>query len=92
MQESPRRSYMNDWPDFESRSSYTPMQTKILKLSGEVPDDAKGQPLFSKFDDMVCSPSNPLQPTQYLLLPGHVLGYAIGKKNWGESTFLQECA
>jgi len=57
---------------------------ELLKISGTEPGDARGEPLFSKFNDMECSPVNPLTPTQYLLLPGHVFGFALGKKEWGE--------
>lgn len=57
---------------------------KSLNLSGDEPDDAQGHPVFSKFNDMVCSASNPLEPTQYLLLPEQVFGFAIATKQWGE--------
>ncbi|KAF8859027.1 P-loop containing nucleoside triphosphate hydrolase protein [Acephala macrosclerotiorum] len=53
-----------------------------LNLSGEEPKDTRGEPLFSKFNDMKCSPDNPLEQAQYLLLPGYVLGFALGKKEW----------
>jgi hypothetical protein len=62
----------------------------MLKLSGEEPQDIRGEPLFSKFNDMKCSPNNPLEPEQYLLLPGYVLGFALEKKEWGKKN-LFEC-
>ena len=58
------------------------MQT--LNLSGAEPQDTRGEPLFGKFNDMKCSLDNPLEQAQYLLLPGYVLGFALGKKQWGK--------
>lgn len=55
-----------------------------LNLSREEPKDTRGEPSFSKFNDMKCSPDNTLEQAQYLLLPGYVLGFALGKKEWGE--------
>ncbi len=57
---------------------------KMLNLIGKEPEDTRGEPLFSKFNDMKCSPDNPLEQAQYLLLPGYVLGFALGKKEWGK--------
>lgn len=56
---------------------------ETMELSGKVPGDSRGEPLFSKFNDMECSRDSPLVPEQYLLLPGYVLGFALGKKEWG---------
>ena len=53
-------------------------------ISGEEPEDLRGEPLFSKFNDMDCSVANALEPAQYLLLPASVLGFALGKREWGE--------
>ncbi|KAI1388101.1 uncharacterized protein F4822DRAFT_302239 [Hypoxylon trugodes] len=44
------------------------------------PEDLGGEPLFSKFNDMKCSPEIELEPAQYLLLPTYVLGFAVGKR------------
>ncbi|KXX75206.1 hypothetical protein MMYC01_207129 [Madurella mycetomatis] len=51
-------------------------------ISGEEPQDLRGEPLFSKFNDMECSAANELEPAQYLLLPAYVLGFALGKREW----------
>ncbi|RSL85403.1 hypothetical protein CEP51_003379 [Fusarium floridanum] len=55
---------------------------EMLDISGEEPQDLRGEPLFSKFNDMECSPGNRLQRAQYLLLPAYVLGFALGKREW----------
>lgn len=56
----------------------------VPDVSGEEPQDLHGAPLFSKFNDMECSAANELDPAHYLLLPVHVLGFALGKREWGE--------
>ncbi|KAF2703586.1 hypothetical protein K504DRAFT_538690 [Pleomassaria siparia CBS 279.74] len=54
--------------------------SKSLKLSGKGPQDTRGEPLFSKFNGMEFSLSQPLEDAQYLLFPGGVLGFALGSK------------
>ncbi|KAI8674623.1 AAA domain-containing protein [Fusarium keratoplasticum] len=54
----------------------------VPDVSGEEPQDLHGEPLFSKFNDMECSAANELDPAHYLLLPVHVLGFALGKREW----------
>jgi hypothetical protein len=46
----------------------------------EEPEDTRGEPLFSKFNDMECSPNNPLEPSQYLLLPVMSLDLLLGRR------------
>ena len=53
-------------------------------ILGEEPEDLRGEPLFSKFNDMECSADNELEPAQYLLLPAYVLGFALGQRDWGK--------
>jgi hypothetical protein len=56
-----------------------------LKLSGIEPEDTRGEPLFSKYNDMQCTTSSVLEGTQYLLMPSRILGFALGsKKQWGK--------
>ncbi|KAM0418755.1 hypothetical protein ACHAPT_012353 [Fusarium lateritium] len=50
--------------------------------AAEQPQDLRGAPLFSKFNDMECSLTNELAPLHYLLLPAYVLGFALGKREW----------
>lgn len=59
-------------------------KVETLNLLGKRPADTRGEPLFSKFNDMECSRESPLVPEQYLLLPGYVFGFALGKKDWGK--------
>ena len=62
-----------------------PKDTQGPNVFGEEPQDTQREPLFSKFNDMECSPDDPLEQAQYLLLPGYVLGFAVGQKKWGKS-------
>ncbi|KAH7157947.1 hypothetical protein B0J13DRAFT_543154 [Dactylonectria estremocensis] len=55
---------------------------EVPDVLGEEPEDLRGEPLFSKFNDMECSAANELEPAQYLLLPAYVLGFALGKREW----------
>lgn len=52
----------------------------LLDTSGEEPQDFRGEPMFTKFNDMKCSVDNELEPSQYLLLPTYVLGFAVEKR------------
>ena len=52
--------------------------------SFDEPNDHGGGPLFSKFNNMVCSKEVLLEDDEYLLLPGYVLGYALGRKAWSK--------
>lgn len=46
------------------------------------PPDFGGGP-YSKLNDRVCSTDSPLEDEEeYLLLPGHIQGYALGRKQW----------
>ena len=46
------------------------------------PPDFGGGP-FSKLNDRVCTAEGPLEDEEeYLLLPGHIQGYALGRKQW----------
>jgi len=65
---------------------------EMLDISGEEPEDVRGEPLFSKFNDMECSADNELEPAQYLLLPAYVLGFALGKRQWGKTAYCSHLA
>jgi hypothetical protein len=48
---------------------------------GDPPDFGGGH--YSKLNDRVCSTNSPLEDhEEYLLLPGHIQGYALGRKQW----------
>ena len=48
---------------------------------GEPPDFGGGP--YTKLNDRECSKSTPLEDDEeYLLLPGHIQGYALGRKQW----------
>lgn len=53
-------------------------------ISSEKPQDYGGGKRFSKFNDIECLPGTKLESTQYLLLLGYVLGFALSTKQWGE--------
>lgn len=57
---------------------------EVPNILGKEPEDLRGEPLFSKFNDMECSVANELEPAQYLLLPTYVLGFALGKREWSK--------
>jgi hypothetical protein len=78
------QSYMLD----HSNSS----TTQMMNLSGKEPEDTRGEPLFSKFNDVECSPNNPLEPAQYLLLPGYIFKFALEKKDWGKWSMKSKAA
>ena len=48
------------------------------------PSDLDGGTKWTKFNAMDCSPDTTLEEAQYLLLPGHVLGFAMGRKEWSK--------
>ena len=41
-----------------------------------------GSSPYAKLDDQECSNLTPLQDQEYLLLPGQIQGYALGRKQW----------
>jgi hypothetical protein len=51
-------------------------------ISSERPKDYGGGAKWSKFEDMACSVENELEESQYLLLPGFLLGFSLGRKEW----------
>ncbi|OTA96207.1 hypothetical protein M434DRAFT_141672 [Hypoxylon sp. CO27-5] len=71
-----------DHQSYKLEASNYSSNVEIPDISGEEPEDLRGEPLFSKFNDMECSADNELEPAQYLLLPTYVLGFAIGKREW----------
>ena len=64
-------------------------KTDEFGLTYDDPTDLGGGPLYSKFNDMVCSKDTCLENDQYLLLPGYVQGYALGRKEWSELDQIQ---
>ncbi|KAI1408648.1 hypothetical protein F5Y13DRAFT_182548 [Hypoxylon sp. FL1857] len=71
-----------DHQSYKLEASDSSSNMEIPDISGEEPEDLRGEPLFSKFNDMECSADNELEPAQYLLLPTYVLGFAIAKREW----------
>ena len=48
------------------------------------PTDFGGEPLWSQWNDRECTRERPLLSAQYVLCSRYVLGYALGKKEWGQ--------
>lgn len=73
------------------RGSTSRVSTGNVFTNFTPPSDSKGGSRFSKFNDMECSTEilDKLETLHFLLLPGYVLGYALGRKEWSNSTFLE---
>lgn len=74
-----------------STVSTSTVSTSNLFTNFTPPGDSKGGLKFSKFNDMACSMEifDKLETLHFLLLPGFVLGFALGKKEWSTSTLLE---
>jgi hypothetical protein len=75
----PSRQHGDDLPGMRVRPS---QDQKGLRLGSKEPADGGGGPLYSPYNEAALSQINFHDEDMYLLLPGVIDGFALGKKQW----------